>query len=69
MIRVVPRRPLAARESMACGVTASEAARMASAKPGASRSKTAFVASGATSRDVKPVPPVVRIRLAGVRSA
>lgn len=30
-------------------------------RPGASRSMTALVASGVTSRGEKPVPPVVRI--------
>ena len=64
MISVVPRRPLTARDSIACGVLVSDAARIASAKPGASRSKTSRVASGVTSRDVNPVPPVVRMRLA-----
>ena len=69
MISVVPRSPLTARESIACGVLASEPARIASAKPGAGRSSTSSVASGVTSRAVKPVPPVVRTRLASVSSA
>jgi len=38
---------------------ASPAARITSARPGASRSITARVASGVTSRGPKPVPPVV----------
>ena len=68
-ISVRPRMPLTPRESMACGVLASEAARIASAMPGASRSRTASVASGVTSREVRPVPPVVRIRFTAVASA
>ena len=51
--------PAAARLSMARGVTCIERARIASAMPGASRSMTARVASGVTSRSEKPVPPVV----------
>ena len=42
------------------GVIRILSARMASGIPGASRSTTAKVASGVTSRGEKPVPPVVR---------
>src|SRR5712692_10861320 len=62
MIRVRPRVPTTARESMPKGVFCRLIARMASAMPGASRSITALVASGVTSRGASPVPPVVRIR-------
>ena len=49
------------RLSMPIGVClALEAARIASAIPGASRSITARVASGVTSSGVRPVPPVVK---------
>ena len=61
-ISVFPRMTDTARESIARGVMASEAARMASAMPGARRVATAMVASGVTSRGPKPVPPVVRIK-------
>ena len=47
------------RDSAAIGVCASPAARISSASPGASRSSTALVASGVTSRGPNPVPPVV----------
>ena len=50
------------RDRSANGVDARPAARIASASPGASRSITARVASGVTSRTAKPVPPVVTIR-------
>src|SRR2546421_1545780 len=63
MIRVWPRVPATPRESMPKGVCCRLMARIASAIPGASRSMTAFVASGVTSRGAKPVPPVVRMRL------
>ena len=43
------------------GVLRMPSARSASAMPGASRSITARVASGVTSRGPRPVPPVVRI--------
>ncbi len=56
---VPPRRPATPRESSACGVRAIASVRMASARPGASRSMNASVASGVTSRGAKPVPPVV----------
>ena len=51
--------PATARERAAIGVFASPAARISSASPGASRSITARVASGVTSRGPNPVPPVV----------
>ena len=44
---------------MARGVICKEAYRMASGMPGVSRSQTARVASGVTSRGANPVPPVV----------
>jgi hypothetical protein len=47
---------------MPIGVWRRPSARIASAKPGASRSITARVASGVTSSGVRPVPPVVKIR-------
>src|SRR5690606_6815538 len=46
----------------AYGVDAVPCARIASATPGASRSITVRVASGVTSRALKPVPPVVMTR-------
>ena len=46
-----------ARESMARRVLVMEYARIASAIPGTSRSQTARVASGVTSRIESPVPP------------
>ena len=49
-ISVLPRMTDAPRESIARGVMAIDAARMASAIPGALRSATAMVASGVTSR-------------------
>ena len=61
--------PAAARESMALGVTAREACRMASAIPGAARRHTASVASGVTSLGEKPVPPLVTIRAVSAPSA
>jgi hypothetical protein len=51
--------PAAGRDSIACGVTFSDSWIIATTRPGASRSKIAFVASGVTSRGEKPVPPVV----------
>ena len=68
-MRVPPRMPAAARESIARGVMARDAARMASGMPGVRRSQTARVASGVTSRGEKPVPPVVTTRAAPVWSA
>ena len=61
MISVFLRMPVTILDNMACGVILRLAARMASARPGASRSMTARVASGVTSRGEKPVPPVVRM--------
>ena len=61
--------PAAARESMARGVTAMEAARMASGMPGTSLGQTAIVASGVTSRGENPVPPEVTMRAASLSSA
>src|SRR6266487_3389343 len=63
IISVRPRVPATPRESIPKGVCCRLTARIASAIPGASRSITAFVASGVTSRGARPVPPVVRIRL------
>ena len=51
--------PAVPRDSAAIGVCASPAARISSLNPGASRSSTALVASGVTSRGPNPVPPVV----------
>ena len=62
MISVRLRMPATARESIQLAVCGREAARIASAIPGASRSITARVASGVTSSGEKPVPPVVRTR-------
>ena len=59
---VLPIDPAIPRDSAACGVFRMPAARMSSARPGASRSITARVASGVTSRGPKPVPPVVTMR-------
>jgi hypothetical protein len=67
-----PAAPTTARDSAAIGVCCSPAARITSASPGASRSITARVASGVTSRGPNPVPPVVTTRpwsAASVRSA
>ena len=57
-----PRTPARLRASIQCFVCSREASRIASARPGASRSPTARVASGVTSSGARPVPPVVRIR-------
>ena len=62
-INVPERMPQTPREIMAIGVCLSVSLRMASARPGASRSITASVASGVLSRGAKPVPPVVTMRL------
>src|SRR5262249_9238216 len=56
---VLPRTPATPRERRACGVFAIESARMASAMPGAARSRTLAVACGVRSRGPSPVPPVV----------
>ena len=62
-ISVRPRMPAtAAREHPVAACARGDAARIASAMPGASRSITARVASGVTSSGAKPVPPVVSTR-------
>ena len=61
MISTSPRMPASPRDSMACWLNFRLSKRMASARPGASRSITRRVASGVTSRGAKPVPPVVRM--------
>ena len=58
-ISVLPRIPETPRDRIARGVDARPAARRVSEIPGASRSITARVASGVTSRALNPVPPVV----------
>src|SRR5438477_2448715 len=60
-IRTVPRVPASERESTASGVATRPRVRINSPKPGISRSNTARVASGVTSRGATPVPPVVKI--------
>ena len=52
--------PATPREVIHIAVCSREAERIASPKPGASRSITSRVASGVTSSGAKPVPPVVR---------
>ena len=59
MINVSPRMPAAARDNMARSVIVREYCKIAIGIPGTSRSITALVASGVTSRLEKPVPPVV----------
>jgi hypothetical protein len=59
MISVEPRIPATPRESIQLTVWPLDARRIASAIPGTSRSITARVASGVTSRGATPVPPVV----------
>ena len=54
------------RESIPCGLIRTASTRIASAKPGASRDRTARVASGVTSSGVRPVPPVVKIEVAAL---
>jgi len=66
---VVARIPATARDKIARGVFFDPAKRMCSPKPGISRSTTARVASGVTSRGPTPVPPVVRITSASLASA
>ncbi|MNL89676.1 hypothetical protein D3C87_2201480 [compost metagenome] len=56
--------PETALDSIALRVFCIEVIRIASAKPGATRSMTFSVASGVTSRAASPVPPVVRIKSA-----
>ena len=58
----MPRVPATARDSMARGVIFSPSVHMATGMAGISRSSTASVASGVTSRGDRPVPPVVTIR-------
>ena len=60
-IRLLPRVPATARDSMARGVIFSPSTHMATGMAGISRSSTARVASGVTSRGESPVPPVVTI--------
>ena len=69
MISVLPRMTAVCRDRMAVGTKCRLMARICSPKPGISRSATASVASGVTSRGVGPVPPVVRIRLQPSASA
>lgn len=59
MIRLRPRVPVTARDSMARGVIFSSSIHMATGMARISRSSTARVASGVTSRGERPVPPVV----------
>ena len=61
--------PATARESMARGVTLRLPTHIATGIARISRSSTASVASGVTSRGERPVPPVVRIRFAWSSSA
>ena len=68
-ISVPDRIPQTPREIMAIGVFLKVSMRIASARPGASRSITRRVASGVLSRGAKPVPPVVMIRFTSGRSA
>lgn len=60
-MRDFPRVPAVERERMAVGTFSKLRIRMASPKPGSSRSRTARVASGVLSRAEGPVPPVVRM--------
>ena len=69
MMRVVPRWTAIARESMARGVIFSDSARRCSTMPGTSRSLTSRVASGVTSRGLRPVPPQVKTTSAWSSSA
>ena len=69
MMRLVPLVPATARESMARGVTLRLSTHIATGIARISRSSTASVASGVTSRGERPVPPVVRIRFAWSSSA
>jgi hypothetical protein len=61
-ISVRPEMPEMPRERIPIGVWRVLSTRSASAKPGASRSSTARVASGVMSLGVSPVPPVVKMR-------
>ena len=58
-MRLRPRVPATARESMARGVILRPSTHMATGMARISRSRTAKVASGVTSRGESPVPPVV----------
>src|SRR5579863_5787317 len=60
-INVRPRDPAMPRDSTENFVCSRPFARISSAMPGISRSRTACVASGVTSRGEIPVPPVVRM--------
>ena len=62
MIRLRPRIPATARDNMARGVIFSPSIHMATGMARISRSSTARVASGVTSRGERPVPPAVMIR-------
>lgn len=62
-MRLRPRVPATARESMARGVILRPSTHMATGMARISRSRTAKVASGVTSRGESPVPPVVMMRL------
>jgi hypothetical protein len=61
-ISALPRTPQTPRLNTANGVSFSPSARICSANPSSNRVQTAQVASGVTSRTVRPVPPVVTIR-------
>ena len=61
MIRLRPRVPATARDNMARGVIFSPSIHMATGMARISRSSTARVASGVTSRGERPVPPAVMI--------
>ena len=69
MINVLPRTPVTERLSIAIGVNFKVSARIASAKPGTSRSIMDLQASGVTSRGPNPVPPVLTIRSTSGASA
>ena len=69
MMSVLPRMTAVCRDRMAVGTKFRLMARICSPKPGSSRSATARVASGVTSRGAGPVPPVVRIRWQPTSSA
>ena len=61
-----PIMPASPRESMADGVSLSDAARRASEMPGRRLSMRAVVTSGVISRGEMPVPPVVRMKSAAL---
>ena len=60
-MRLEPRVPAIWRDRMAVGTSTGSSSRISSPKPGSTRSHTASVASGVTSRGLGPVPPVVRM--------